>query len=104
MVDGWAGIAAEILMLNPLIFYHLKNFFKAFACQVVSHVTLIGLLSTKHLAPSALLVALAVLTIWFYTFCKAQYEPAFVRYPLQCNAIIWYSHQEALMRHFGSSI
>ena len=27
MVDGWAGIAAEILMLKPLIFYHLKNFF-----------------------------------------------------------------------------
>ncbi|KAM7258874.1 hypothetical protein ACFE04_014615 [Oxalis oulophora] len=27
MVDGWAGIAAEILMLKSLIFYHLKNFF-----------------------------------------------------------------------------
>lgn len=27
MVDGWAGIAGEILMLKPLIFYHLKNFF-----------------------------------------------------------------------------
>ncbi|KAF7811200.1 calcium permeable stress-gated cation channel 1-like [Senna tora] len=27
MVDGWAGIAAEILMVKPLIFYHLKNFF-----------------------------------------------------------------------------
>ncbi|KAJ7967731.1 Calcium permeable stress-gated cation channel 1 [Quillaja saponaria] len=26
MVDGWAGIAGEILMLKPLIFYHLKNF------------------------------------------------------------------------------
>lgn len=26
MVDGWAGIAAEILMLKPLILYHLKNF------------------------------------------------------------------------------
>ncbi|KAF7840594.1 calcium permeable stress-gated cation channel 1-like [Senna tora] len=26
MVDGWAGIAAEILMLKPLIIYHLKNF------------------------------------------------------------------------------
>ncbi|KAE8659772.1 CSC1-like protein [Hibiscus syriacus] len=51
---------------------------------LVSHVALIGLLSTKHLAQSApLLVALAVLTIWFYTFCKARYEPAFVRYPLQ---------------------
>lgn len=27
MVDGWAGIAGEILMLKPLIIYHLKNFF-----------------------------------------------------------------------------
>ncbi|KAL9666285.1 hypothetical protein QQ045_000613 [Rhodiola kirilowii] len=27
MVDGWAGIAAEILMVKPLIMYHLKNFF-----------------------------------------------------------------------------
>ncbi|XP_030533231.1 calcium permeable stress-gated cation channel 1-like [Rhodamnia argentea] len=26
MVDGWAGIAGEILMLKPLIIYHLKNF------------------------------------------------------------------------------
>ncbi|XP_044494997.1 calcium permeable stress-gated cation channel 1-like isoform X2 [Mangifera indica] len=27
MVDGWAGIALEILRLQPLIIYHLKNFF-----------------------------------------------------------------------------
>ncbi|XP_050936559.1 calcium permeable stress-gated cation channel 1-like isoform X2 [Cucumis melo] len=27
MVDGWAGIAGEILMLKPLIMFHLKNFF-----------------------------------------------------------------------------
>ncbi|XP_077226614.1 hyperosmolality-gated Ca2+ permeable channel 1.2-like isoform X2 [Tasmannia lanceolata] len=27
MVDGWAGIAGEILRLKPLVFYHLKNFF-----------------------------------------------------------------------------
>ena len=27
MVDGWAGIAAEILRLRPLIIYHLRNFF-----------------------------------------------------------------------------
>ena len=27
MVDGWAGIAVEILMLKPLIIFHLKNFF-----------------------------------------------------------------------------
>nr|XP_027063546.1 CSC1-like protein At3g21620 [Coffea arabica] len=27
MVDGWAGVAGEILRLRPLIIYHLKNFF-----------------------------------------------------------------------------
>jgi hypothetical protein len=27
MVDGWASIAGEILMLKPLIIYHLKNSF-----------------------------------------------------------------------------
>ncbi|XP_020272404.1 CSC1-like protein At3g21620 isoform X2 [Asparagus officinalis] len=27
MLDGWAGIAGEILRLKPLIVYHLKNFF-----------------------------------------------------------------------------
>ncbi|GFP85077.1 calcium permeable stress-gated cation channel 1 [Phtheirospermum japonicum] len=27
MIDGWAGVAGEILRLKPLIFYHLKNFF-----------------------------------------------------------------------------
>lgn len=26
MVDGWAGVAAEILRLKPLIMFHLKNF------------------------------------------------------------------------------
>ncbi|KAI3800982.1 hypothetical protein L1987_29082 [Smallanthus sonchifolius] len=27
MVDGWAGVAAEILRLVPLVIYHLKNIF-----------------------------------------------------------------------------
>lgn len=27
MVDGWAGIAAEILRLRPLVIFHLKNMF-----------------------------------------------------------------------------
>uniref|UniRef100_A0A1J3JFR4 Protein OSCA1 n=1 Tax=Noccaea caerulescens TaxID=107243 RepID=A0A1J3JFR4_NOCCA len=27
MVDGWAGVAGEILMLKPLIIFHLKNAF-----------------------------------------------------------------------------
>jgi len=27
MVDGWAGVAAEIIRLKPLIVFHLKNAF-----------------------------------------------------------------------------
>ena len=27
MVDGWAGIASEILRLKPLVIFHLKNMF-----------------------------------------------------------------------------
>ncbi|KAH6803411.1 early-responsive to dehydration stress protein [Perilla frutescens var. frutescens] len=27
MIDGWAGIAGEILRLKPLVFFHLKNMF-----------------------------------------------------------------------------
>ncbi|KAG5032209.1 hypothetical protein JHK85_016191 [Glycine max] len=27
MVDGWAGIAGEILRLKPLVIYHLRNMF-----------------------------------------------------------------------------
>ncbi|XP_022720647.1 calcium permeable stress-gated cation channel 1-like isoform X2 [Durio zibethinus] len=159
MVDGWAGIAAEILMLKPLILYHLKSFFfvkteedrkeamnrgslgfntgepriqlyfllglvyasvtpillpfiivyfglayvvfchqyesaaafwpdvhgRIITALVISQVTLIGLLSTKRAAQSTpVLITLSVLTIWFhYRFCKARYEPSFVRYPLQ---------------------
>ncbi|XVF27935.1 hypothetical protein REPUB_Repub14bG0152400 [Reevesia pubescens] len=166
MVDGWAGIAAEILMLKPLILYHLKNFllvktekdreeamdpgslgfntgepriqlyfllglvyatvtpallpfiivffglaYVVFRHQIInvynqeyesaaafwpdvhgriiialliSQIALIGLLSTKSAAQSTpFLIALAVLTIWFYKFCKARYEPAFVKNPLQ---------------------
>ncbi|TYJ12890.1 hypothetical protein E1A91_A10G011900v1 [Gossypium mustelinum] len=166
MVDGWAGIAGEILMLKPLIIYHLKNFFlvktekdreeamdpgslgfntgepqiqlyfllglvyaamtpallpfiviffglayvvfrhqiinvynqeyesaaafwpdvhgRIIIALLISQVALIGLLTSKKAAQSTpFLIALVVLTIWFYTFCKARYEPAFVRYPLQ---------------------
>ncbi|GLT33550.1 hypothetical protein SLA2020_081260 [Shorea laevis] len=166
MVDGWAGIAAEILMLKPLIIYHLKNFFlvktekdreeamdpgsigfdtgepqiqlyfllglvyaavtpmlipfiiiffgfayvvfrhqiinvynqeyesaaafwpdvhgRVITALVISQICLMGLLATKAAAQSTpFLIALPVLTLWFHRFCKARYEPAFVRYPLQ---------------------
>ncbi|GLT33558.1 hypothetical protein SLA2020_081320 [Shorea laevis] len=166
MVDGWAGIAAEILMLKPLIFYHFKNFFlvktekdreeamdpgsigfntgepqiqlyfllglvyaavtpmlipfiiiffgfayvvvrhqiinvynqeyesaaafwpdvhgRVITTLVISQICLMGLLATKAAAQSTpFLIALPVLTLWFHRFCKARYEPAFVRYPLQ---------------------
>ncbi|TXG46943.1 hypothetical protein EZV62_026237 [Acer yangbiense] len=166
MVDGWAGIAGEILMLKPLIMYHLKNFFLvktekdreeamdagslgfntgepriqlyfllglvystvtplllpfilvffAFAyvvfrhqiinvynqeyesaaafwpdvhkriliALIISQLLLMGLMSTKGAAQSTpFLIALPVLTIWFYNFTGGRYEPAFIRYPLQ---------------------
>ncbi|KAK3188447.1 hypothetical protein Dsin_028008 [Dipteronia sinensis] len=166
MVDGWAGIAGEILMLKPLIMYHLKNFFLvktekdreeamdagslgfntgepriqlyfllglvystvtplllpfilvffAFAyvvfrhqiinvynqeyesgaafwpdvhkriliALIISQLLLMGLMSTKEAAQSTpFIIALPVLTIWFYYFTQGRYEPAFIRYPLQ---------------------
>ncbi|KAK3016800.1 hypothetical protein RJ639_006066 [Escallonia herrerae] len=166
MVDGWAGVAGEILRLKPLIIYHLKNFFlvktekdreeamdpgslgfdtgepqiqfyfliglvyavvtpfllpfiliffclayviyrhqiinvynqeyesaaaywpdvhgRIIGALVISQLLLMGLISTKEAAQSTpFLIALPVLTIWFHTFCKGRYEPAFIRYPLQ---------------------
>lgn len=166
MVDGWAGIAGEILMLKALIIYHLKNFFlvktekdreeamdagsigfntgepriqlyfllglvyatvtplllpfiivffglayvvfrhqiinvynqdyesaaafwpdvhgRVVTALVISQLLLLGLMSTLEFAYSTpLLLALIVLTLWFHRYCKARYEPAFVRYPLQ---------------------
>ncbi|CAN1326641.1 Calcium permeable stress-gated cation channel 1 [Linum perenne] len=168
MVDGWAGIAGEILMLKPLIIFHLKNFFLvktekdreeamdpgslgfntgepriqfyfllglvyapvtpillpfiliffAFAyvvfrhqiinvynqeyesaaafwpavhgrvliALVISQLLMMGLLTTKGAAlATPFLIALPVLTYWFYKFCQGRYEPAFVRYPLQAT-------------------
>ncbi|GMH25965.1 hypothetical protein Nepgr_027808 [Nepenthes gracilis] len=166
MVDGWAGIAAEILRLVPLVLFHLRNAFLvkteqdreeamdpgfldfatyepriqlyfllglvycvitpvllpfiivffAFAYVIfrhqiinvydrkyesaaafwpgvhqrviiallISHLLLLGLLSTKNLERSTpLLIALPILTIWFHFFCKGRFESAFVRFPLQ---------------------
>lgn len=51
---------------------------------VISQALLMGLLGTKDAAQSTpFLIALPVLTIWFYRFCKGRYESAFVKYPLQ---------------------
>ncbi|XP_043695357.1 CSC1-like protein At1g32090 [Telopea speciosissima] len=166
MVDGWAGIAVEILRLKPLVIYHLKNMFLvkterdreramnpgtvglpetiptlqlyfllgivyavitpillpfilvffAFAYLVyrhqiinvynqgyesaaafwphvhsriigslfISHLLLLGLLSTKKAANSTpLLVVLPILTFWFHKYCKSRFEPAFRKYPLE---------------------
>ncbi|GAB2236037.1 hypothetical protein Droror1_Dr00027766 [Drosera rotundifolia] len=170
MVDGWAGIAIEILRVVPFVLFHLKNallvktdqdrepamdpgfldfatyepriqlyfllglvscvitpmllpfiiVFYAFAYLVFRHqiinvydrkyesaaafwldvhlriltglfiaqLILLGLLSTKSLGKSTpLLIALPVLTIWFYIICKGQFESAFVQFPLQ-NAMM----------------
>ncbi|KAK9082485.1 hypothetical protein Syun_031688 [Stephania yunnanensis] len=135
MVDGWAGIAGEILRLKPLVIFHLKNFFLVktekdreeamdpgsigfntgepqiqlyfllglvyavvtpillpfvlvffgLAYVVFRHqLLLLGLLSTKEKAQTTpVLLALPVLTIWFYYYCKNRFESAFTKYPLQ---------------------
>ncbi|KAG5246691.1 calcium permeable stress-gated cation channel [Salix suchowensis] len=193
MVDGWAGIAGEVLMLKPLVLYHLKNFLlvktdkdreeamnpgslgfhtcepriqlyfclglymqqtiqlhvvnalcqlivqnpttrsnledllhqgsvhwiqyihlfpmlftpmqiinvynhqyesgaafwpdvhgRVITALVISQLALMGLLSTKEAAQSTpFLIALPVLTIWFYRFCNGRHKSAFVKYPLQ---------------------
>ncbi|CAN0907434.1 Calcium permeable stress-gated cation channel 1 [Linum grandiflorum] len=173
MVDGWAGVAGEILMLKSLIIFHLKNFlvktdkdmeeamdpgslgfhigepriqfyfllglvyatvtpvllpfiivFFAFAyvvfrhqiinvynqayesgaafwpavhgriliALVISQLLMMGLLSTKGaVLATPFLIALPVLTLWFYKFCKTRYESAFTIYPLQAS-------QEAMLK------
>ncbi|XP_072963566.1 CSC1-like protein At1g32090 [Typha angustifolia] len=166
MLDGWAGIANEILRVKPLVIYHLKNMFlvkterdrekamdpgsiglpetlptlqlyfllglvyavvtpillpfiliffalaflvyrhqiinvynqeyesagafwphvhsRIIASLLISHVLLLGLLSTKKAANSTpLLVVLPVLTLWFHKYCKRRFEPAFRKYPLE---------------------
>ncbi|KAL3500060.1 hypothetical protein ACH5RR_039153 [Cinchona calisaya] len=166
MVDGWAGVASEILRLKPLIIFHLKNMFIikterdremamdpgsvdfpetlpslqlyfllglvyavvtpillpfvsvffAFAYFVyrhqiinvynqqyesagafwphvhgriigsllISHLLLMGLLSTKKAAKSTpFLFVLPILTIAFHKYCKNRFEPAFRNYPLE---------------------
>ncbi|KAI4349548.1 hypothetical protein L6164_010126 [Bauhinia variegata] len=166
MVDGWSGIAGEILRLTPLITFHLKNAFlvkteedreqvmdpgsPAFATSepriqlyfmlghvyapvtpillpfiliffafayvvfrhqiinvynqtyesgaafwpdvhrrvltglVISQLLLMGLLSTRGADKSTfILIAQPVLTIWFHSYCKARFESAFKKHPLQ---------------------
>ncbi|KAL5724689.1 hypothetical protein ACHQM5_007915 [Ranunculus cassubicifolius] len=166
MVDGWAGIASEILRLKPLVIYHLKNMFivkterdrdmamdpggvelpetlptlqlyfllglvyavitpiilpfivvffgfaylvyrhqiinvyyqqyesvaafwpfvhsRIVASLLISQFVLLGLLSTKKAANTTpFLVALPILTLWFHTYCKGRFEPAFRKYPLE---------------------
>ncbi|CAI0550891.1 unnamed protein product [Linum tenue] len=96
MVDGWAGVAGEILRLKPLIINVYNQEYESGAAfwpdvhgrivgaLVVSQLLLMGLMSTKEAAQSTpLLITLPVLTLWFHRFCKGRYEPAFVKYPLQ---------------------
>lgn len=166
MVDGWAGVAGDILRLKPLVIYHLKNMFivktdrdrqkamnpgsiglaknlptlqlyfllglvyavvtpillpfvliffilaflvyrhqiinvynqeyestgafwphvhsRIIASLLISHLLLLGLLSTKKAAHSTpLLLLLPVLTFWFHKYCKSRFESAFRKYPLE---------------------
>ncbi|KAK9733554.1 hypothetical protein RND81_04G074900 [Saponaria officinalis] len=55
---------------------------------VISHFSLLGLLSAKLSIKSIkatipLLLALPILTIWFHTICKGRFESAFKKFPLQ---------------------
>ncbi|KAI0509950.1 hypothetical protein KFK09_010550 [Dendrobium nobile] len=166
MVDGWAGVAADILRLKPLVIYHLKSMFivktdrdrqkamdpgsiglaknlptmqlyfllgltyavvtpillpfvliffifaflvyrhqiinvynqdyesagafwphvhsRIIASLLISHLLLLGLLSTKKAAYSTpLLLVLPLFTLWFHKYCKSRFESAFQKYPLE---------------------
>ncbi|KAL9235835.1 hypothetical protein vseg_010569 [Gypsophila vaccaria] len=55
---------------------------------IISHLLLLGLLSTKLSVKSIkatipLLLALPILTIWFHVICKGRFESAFKKFPLQ---------------------
>lgn len=56
---------------------------------VISHILLMGLLSTKQAAQSTpALLALSILTIGFHKFCKGRFESAFVKFPLQVTVVL----------------
>lgn len=54
--------------------------------MIISHLLLIGLMSTKEASQSTpLLIPLPILTIWFHRFCKSRFESAFIKFPLQVS-------------------
>lgn len=60
--------------------------FRIIIALITSQVALMGLLTTKNSAQATpVLLALPILTIWFFRFCKGRFESAFVKYPLQVN-------------------
>ncbi|AQK86112.1 CSC1-like protein [Zea mays] len=108
MVDGWSGIAAEVLRLKALVIFHIKNAFliinvytqhyesgaqfwpdvhmRLIIALIVSQILLLGLLSTQEAEKSTVaLLPLPVLSIWFHYVCKGRFEPAFVKFPLQAR-------------------
>ena len=53
---------------------------------LISHILLLGLLSTKKAAKSTpLLLVLPLLTFCFHKYCKSRFEPAFRRQSLEVN-------------------
>lgn len=59
-------------------------------------------MSTKKAAFSTpLLIFLPLLTIWFHTYCKSRFEPAFRKYPLEvsrfCSNILSLRYEVALL-------
>ncbi|WVZ70205.1 hypothetical protein U9M48_018887 [Paspalum notatum var. saurae] len=96
MVDGWAGVAGEILRLKPLIINVYNQEYESAAAfwpsvhgriitaLIVSQLLLLGLLSTKGAGQSTpVLLVLPVVTFYFHKYCKNRYEPTFVKCPLQ---------------------
>lgn len=61
------------------------------ASLLISQLLLLGLLGTKKAAYSTpLLIFLPVLTLWFHSYCKSRFEPAFRKYPLEVRKIQYY--------------
>ncbi|KAG6438339.1 hypothetical protein SASPL_103279 [Salvia splendens] len=93
MVDGWAGIAAEIINVYDQKYESAASFWldihrRVIIGLIMSQLLLMGLLSRKGVSKSTpVLLVLPALTIWFHRFCKGRFESAFVKFPLQ-DAVI----------------
>lgn len=59
--------------------------------MVISHILLLGLLSTKKAEKSTpMLLVLPVLTYCFHKYCKSRFEPAFIKQSLEVQSLTCY--------------